>query len=578
MAKKRSNKSIANLVDKLKAQDTLISNYARENDKLSKEGANVRLDKLESNLISLTNILVSMTDVNKVLVSRLSKTMGTEDDKVSTISTTTVRPVKKGDSTADVLAKIYTFFVKTKEDDKRKGEIDKDFAQKKINESKRKKTTVSSATQKVDKPSSNPILSLLGMVYGGVKGLVGFITGGLVGIIGGGLGMLKDTIIGGLYNIPVIGTLMRIGESGIKGLLGLFKVVGGILRIVTDLSMGIGRIVARIVFKVITSSSGLIFKVISPLLANLLKMTFKGTKGFAGMLDVAGEAMGLGSLGTAGATIATIAGAMGIGEFLESKERSVRYGPEWADLDKRQKQLEDDYENKIIPLRKKSGGDPRALVAAEEMNQRRIHELNQIPKLKEEAINRYVDSTVTPAFEEAGYEKVIQDRDGPVLGFQNKSNHGEFIKYAALGDTKDDLFTLDPERVTKIVGSYNAKKALAEAPKQSADYLYDEFSKTDVGKSVISKSDDFGDRISELNKQMESVTPTTQPTSTPVSRFIPPIMDNDMVESSEPIVINQPTRSTTNTSEEQTGGSASIRNPNSTIYRTINYEFMKLAP
>lgn len=576
MAKKKSNKSISTLVAKLKEQDSLIDNFKKENQKLSAEGSNLRISKLETDLTSLTNILVSMTEVNKILVGRLTKTSD-KDPGVVTVKPNLTQPVHRGDTTTDILAKLYSFFVKTKEDETRKQELERDFAQEKINEAKRRKPKqTATKVQSVARPSSNPITSLLGMIYDGVKGLVSFITGGLVGVIGGGLSSLKDGVSAIFSKIPGGGVLNSIMDS-----------VSSLFSFVSKLAVGLGTFVVS----VIESSAGLIMRILTPAIVQLIKSAF----------SLAG--IGIGSLGRLGASILSnplgAAGAAGLSAYIGMKyglygggEEKLQFGEEAFRLKQRKKQLQNELSRSTG-----TGIDPSR-------DEDRRKEIAEIDAKLPAAYQKYLNETVIPAMQDQGYNVVPNlyapggDPNVPYVGFERvnpDSGQTEQVMYRKNANLSD--ITKSPKEyvsirdqaiiegsILKQKGGQELEKGLTDASNKMGDYTQKAESKaksyaeslgySDLKRKISSMDTASSSERSESDSTKQTTTTTTPPPSPPQRTMLPSIREDNGVNNIEPSVIIQPTQTSTTTSTQAEGGSAEIRNRNPFINRAIQEAFM----
>lgn len=194
-------------------QNDIIEEYQNKGDERQVSELQKRVSSLEKETKESLALAMSMIAVNKELINRVQEKQKTATAKKDT------GPVTKEDTSTSILNKMYTFFVQGSERDKRNYEIQKDFAEERALESKRRKTTAkrrpTASKVSLDKPSSNPILDLIGFISKGIGGILGFISGGLFGIISKGLGGIKDFFL----NIPGIRLLGSV--------LGFFSKIGG---------------------------------------------------------------------------------------------------------------------------------------------------------------------------------------------------------------------------------------------------------------------------------------------------------------------------------------------------------------
>ena len=215
MAKKKSNKSLSTINAILKSELQDI----RSRGQYSLED---RISALEKELRDSMTIAMSMIAVNKELINRV-------EENQQTLTRVPGENISQKDTSADILGKLYNFFVKGSEEDKKRYEIQRDFAQERAMESKKRKSYAkrpSASKANLNKPSSNPLLDLLGFVGKGLGSILGFLTGGLFGLISKGLGSIKNTFM----SIPGMGMLGGIlsffATIGKKGIGLLFDLVG----------------------------------------------------------------------------------------------------------------------------------------------------------------------------------------------------------------------------------------------------------------------------------------------------------------------------------------------------------------
>lgn len=565
---KRSKKSLSTLIARLSDQQKIIDKLETQNKNLSADGIDGRLSRLEKELYSTMSLAAAMVAVNKEYVARLS----------APSTTTTARAkqsVRRDDAPVDILNKMYSFFVRNKEEEKKQMELEKDFAQERVSESRRRKPTKSATKldKKVDKPSSNPILSLLGFIFDGVKGIATFITGGLVGIIAGGLKGIRN-IIGGVLS----GILSRIPGGGV--ILKLGEAVTSIFGFISKLSAGLGSFV----LSVIKSSAGLIMKIITPSIIQIVKTAF----------SLAG--IGVGSLGRLGATIlSNPVGLMGaaIGttyyglKYGLDAEEKLLFGDEVYNLKQRKIQLQKELERSVG-----TGINP-------ERDASRRKEIADIDQQIPSAYEKYLNDVVIPAMSEAGYtlgsynapEPTTQHpipATNPHLAFERVDENGnvEQVFYRRMTDLLSTESRNSPKEAVSIkdqsimegnILKHKGGQAITQeiekdvgklgAYKEDFSRIAEEQSRQFLDAAGIS---DVKQKISDVQQVLPSPPPAPLPAPTIPTNAIPNQIPKEDVSASVDIgkteVVKVPTKVATASSDTEYTGSPSVRNP--TLFRT----------
>jgi len=123
------------------------------------------------------------------------KTYSRKDPEISTIGPSESRPVRVGDSTANILAKMFNFQRKVHEQDVKKREVEKDFKKEQVEENERRHKALLQSIGKVANETAKRLgkkdkvegedkgIPIIDMILGGVKGLIGIISKGLGMII-----------------------------------------------------------------------------------------------------------------------------------------------------------------------------------------------------------------------------------------------------------------------------------------------------------------------------------------------------------------------------------------------------------
>ena len=143
-------------------------------------------------LSSLTPSLISMNSLGSGGI--LERLKGNKDEHHTTISAKQNRPLKKNDSTADILAKIYNFMVKKDEDDKLRYELYQDFQNEREEEDQRKHERLmkminnKSPNDKTGKGFFSGLMSIFDTIATGVGKILGFMKDGLLSVIIGEIG------------------------------------------------------------------------------------------------------------------------------------------------------------------------------------------------------------------------------------------------------------------------------------------------------------------------------------------------------------------------------------------------------
>lgn len=633
-----------------------------------------KIPELERKVSESYTVLKTQIDINKELIKRISTTSNkNNDDSESSESPST-----------SVLKKMYTFFVRTNEEDRRKEEIEKDFQQKRTNTDRRKKQTATKLKQETSKPKNNPILELLGFLGSGLGKLVSFVTGGLFGLISSGLTGLKNV----LMSIPGIGFLGRILGTFASLGEGLFNILFGLGRLgwksisfafrlahltskavlsLGEIVFNIGKTVGEVIFKVLDKAGGFIFKRIFPFLSKTLEVAFN-------LFKKGGGAVGRGLLqigrllGPVGSVAAIGALAYEGVDALQNYRDSKIYGDEFQELQDKEKEISAELEIKkaiasgsnVDTITSALGGfknigvaitDPDIVkytsVGTSDVDREAIRkkfndndvprltkELDETKQLKATARDDYVKNVVTPAFESRGYHQTERTNEKGV----------KFISYAKNEDNKNER---DPAFVDYAPVELREQNKAANASLFSKEYFDEvgrnadkyETVKTVLGKqasdtyqsakdkvtSTVDDAEQFKNEIVDTAtqtydtvkggaetglKELESVkdeayglgesvknavTPTATPepstmapapasspvvprTSSPVGTpsqipavnqpSIPAIQKKSSMQK-EPKIIVEKQQTTNNGREEKELGTASVRNPNPVIYRTV---------
>lgn len=613
MAKRKSsNKQLVELTNRLKSQTDKSTSLEE------------RVNLLETELRDSLVLISSMIEVNKELLARQKSESSTPTDD---------RPVSDKDSTNTILKKIYTFFVKGSERDKRNYELQRDREQEQIMESRRRKSSRKATATKIDpkKPSSNPIMDLLGFVGSGIAGIFKFVTGGLFGIISKGISSFVKLIKNLIEKIP--------GGSLITGALTMASnLVGGI---------------TNLVMTIITKSAGLIWKALTPFVSSVIggvtSILYGLITGIASLvkrllvkvlLNNVGDAIFsslakthpafiLAGVGLDAMYASQAIGAINdfsenalFGEDVIEKSKSVDESKKLLDVDLVQEYMNAHPGSSVSEAERELGGkEGMDKIKKERFNQW----LEQTKSLKKVLLDRY--EKITPIMKSLGYEPYRHNEEVPastldrikgylggygptglgqlksyeVLGFRNKET-GETLNFA---DTQDGPWTKEREDIGVIMSMVVGAGVKLNDLKSQIDTM----AENDIRslhsniQGINELSEDHRNQASRSIQSFTGVAPSTTPTATPtpvtpvapsttssspppqpppispprVPSSIPSLIDSDYMESGEATVINNSSQSAVSNEESDYGGTPNVRNPNPIVYRTAMFNDQALA-
>lgn len=150
-----------------------------------------------------------------------------KDPNHTTLGPKQVRPLKVNDSTADILAKMYNFMFKNRDDDKLKYELDKDFQEEREEEEQRRHDSLMKAIKEGSSVGEKKDDGKKG-IWDHIKGILTTICDGISSI----LGFLKDSVFfvlkNGISTLALAIVAMRNGivnsiEKWVNDLKGKFK-------------------------------------------------------------------------------------------------------------------------------------------------------------------------------------------------------------------------------------------------------------------------------------------------------------------------------------------------------------------
>lgn len=255
--KKKTKKGFGSLIDKIQTQQDQIEKLTSSSTPVGKSAVlEDRIKKLETEVKESYALVGSQIAINKALISRLQPV-----EQADKIDTDALAPPSKEDSSATILGKMFAFWKHNAEEDDKDKEKQRRSAKETASENKRKKSVTPKKTATkadIKKPTSNPILTLLESLVGGVASLVGFLSGGLVGLITGGI----ETLFGGLSAI-------------LRALPGGGLLAGAVGAVGSAASGAIGGI-ASIVTSIIAASGGLIWGLLKPVILGAMASVIGG--------------------------------------------------------------------------------------------------------------------------------------------------------------------------------------------------------------------------------------------------------------------------------------------------------------
>jgi hypothetical protein len=305
-----------------------------------------------------------------------------KDPRRTTIGKGPIRALKMGDSTADILAKMYNFMQKTNETFRTNYEIDKKFREEQLEEDARRhkkliESLTSNKTKKLEPPKKEE-------------------EEGEPSWIGKMLGAMKKAL-GGLFAVL---------SAPLSGIFGLLKLVGGLV------FGALGTIAATILGVIGGNALTIVGLLVKPLLSLI------GSSITAVIRSVLGSAAG-------GIAAAVLGVAYGAFKSTQSKE-DLQFGPDFDELTTRQ------AEEEIRRFGETTSATRTKAQQEEFIKMKAKHKIE-----KEEAIANYEDITLTPKMREAGFEPM----DGPNGRHENgarkyKNKEG---KIADLGDYTEIL-------------------------------------------------------------------------------------------------------------------------------------------
>ena len=499
-------------------------------DNLERTGLGGLVDTLlQQTVINVNNEkrIRSLENISKSLTGK--KLSNVKLDKVSSEETV--------ESESTTLKKLYTFLVKSSDEDRKKYELDKNFEQERREESDRKfdklikvvseKTKIEKKKEQKDEKESffKKLFGTLIKGFGIIFKLVGFT---LIKTISAGLFMIKKSLSG-------LGTFLQSAFNTVSGILSkvfsfmriirvvsvigrLFSIVTGLIGTVAAISTGMGGLIMRTLIGLLSSSSEVVAilaskikQLITPMIENLWNIITKTIK------SIPGARM----LGTLGAVL----GAVNIGSELVDQSDRLRYGDEWADLRKKRDELENEISGSagisISPQHKKE----------------KEQQKEKISKQMVDAADTHYKNVVLPAFLKEGYKPVTYT-DGTVetTGFEKD---GDFVQYgerSIVGKQKSLFENIidypqkqsDAITVSRIVGKHkignmidegkkkisemttDVESAVSDLPKKAESYATETYEKikdkaVDVGEGAGSLLKEYGLDIESLKTEMQEM-------------------------------------------------------------------------
>lgn len=600
MASSNINKRLSALSNKIKSQSDKSSSLEE------------RVNLLERELRDSLVLISSMIEVNKELLARQKSDSSTPTDD---------RPVSDKDSTNTILKKIYTFFVKGSERDKRNYELQRDREQEQIMESRRRKSSRKATATKIDpkKPSSNPILDLLGFVGSGIAGIFKFVTGGLFGIISKGITSIVKLIKTIIEKIP--------GGSLLTGAIGLG-----------------GDIVATIV-NVLKASVGTIWDLIKPIVLGTIATVISGLGTIiSGVIDNLFSVIGITKkvikAGIYRLNPGTLIASLGLSAYeaysaIDDMNQTVFYGEDITDQQSKVDTMKEFIDNPILANEKVSleERDKYLGLTKEQQDNYKTEKtklwIEESAKLSNKLRERY--DYLAKILEPMGYEKVKRTEQTPyslwdklksfaygqgplsgvnlrtidTIGFRKKGDPSSpFIDFAKIGEGPGMSSKVDNPMLDQILMSANIvtggmydkiNTQLTDIKNQGLQSLTSDqresfnrvTSSTPTNAPVTTPSTSSATPVpvtpvapsEKAEPDSPSVTSnvTTPPVAPRVPSSIPSLMDSDYMESGEATVINNSSQSSVSNEESDYSGTPNVRNPNPIVYRTAMFNDQALA-
>jgi hypothetical protein len=303
-----------------------------------------------------------------------------KDPKRTSIGPGAVKPLKIGDSSSDILAKMYIFMEKTHEIFKKNSEIEKKHREEQLEEDERRhkklinellknQTQQKQPTEKKDE-KKDEIPSWVESMLGAMRKTVTSLIGGIFKVFGSSIGL----IFGALTSIATIITPILGLATGLISAI----VVAVASALAIPIKMLIGELLSRFVFGVIGKIAGTALATLGgPLLAGL----------------------------------AALGAVAGLVEF-NNIERNIREGPE-----------SQKYED-ILSEMEMTGYDAMNPAAGNNINQ---DDRESVKKSKSLAVNKYRKEVLGPLMEKDGWK--IKEENGEIV-FKKGNIESNFIDEA----------------------------------------------------------------------------------------------------------------------------------------------------
>lgn len=346
-----------------------------------------------------------------------------KDPKRTTIGKGPIKPLKMGDSTADILAKMYNFIQKTNQIALRNYEIDKKFREEQLEEDERRhKKLIESLTgkktkqlepEKKEEEKEQKEPSWVGKMLKAMKETVGSLLSGIM-----------------------------------KGIGSTLSFILGILGKLTTLLAPILSLVGGIISSIVGSVAQALFLPITKLVGSMFKRFVIGVIG-----SLANFALGA-LAGPLRIGLAALLGTAGLVEANDYK-RSVSQGPEAQE-----------YEEQLAAIQQTSqyaegtfGGEVMNSSQSEET----MADLNT--KIKE-STNKYRKEKLAPMMEKSGWKTEI-DKSGEVK-FRKNGKFSEFVDEALVFE-KNNAVKYTEDKLSNFVNS--AKNEISSNDSESLNGL-----------------------------------------------------------------------------------------------------------
>ena len=392
---------------------------------------------------------------------RKRKQKSRKDPLISSIGAGEISSVRVGDGAADILAKMYNFMQKSKEQEKLRYELDKAFRDEQLDEDERRhKKLIESILERTNQtPIAQPEEDK--------ESALDKFTSQL----GKGLGAV------------------------LKGILASIKFLGSMVTKILGILLPLASKLVTTIFKVITENAMTIFKLLLPSILSMTKALIGGVLRF---------------LGPQGAAAAA---ALGIGNVTIDYVNQSDLARSGSEVDR----LKTEMNDKLREHAEATGGKAVQNMTPEERKREAAIRSEYQPKI-DEATKKYEEEILIPAMEKIGFKP----ETGPDARDKNKGGLLKFrnIKTNELADNSDYLraingedwlqkqvmFTMFGEAVTPTEMATNAANTLIESAKDRVSSAVDSVT------APVSRAADSLREFLPTDTDVNSVFRTTAPT------------------------------------------------------------------